>query len=120
MESVKRKRRGFQFRLRTLMIGVTLLAIPCAYVGWQAKIVGERKAWLNAHPQRYLAGSPSEIVVYGDHNQRPSRVRLRLGDQTATRINISRSWSVMEIASLASLFPEADIIELAEFPQPSN
>jgi hypothetical protein len=38
-------RRRFQFRLRTLMIGVTLFAlIPCGYVGWQAKIVRERKA----------------------------------------------------------------------------
>ena len=25
------------------MIGVTLLAVPCAYVGWQAKIVRERQ-----------------------------------------------------------------------------
>ena len=32
-------RRRFQFRLRTLMIVVTLLAVPCAYIGWQAKIV---------------------------------------------------------------------------------
>jgi hypothetical protein len=23
-----------QFRLRTLMIGVPLLAVPCAYIGW--------------------------------------------------------------------------------------
>ena len=29
-ERPKRKRRRFQFRLRTLMIGVTLLAVPCA------------------------------------------------------------------------------------------
>ena len=26
----------FQFRLRTLMIVVTLLAVPLGYVGWQA------------------------------------------------------------------------------------
>jgi hypothetical protein len=38
------KNRRFQFRLRTLMIGVTLFALPCAYVGWQAKIVHERQA----------------------------------------------------------------------------
>jgi hypothetical protein len=38
----KRKRRWFQFSLRTLMILVTLLAVPCAYVGWQAPIVQER------------------------------------------------------------------------------
>ncbi len=38
----------FQFRLRTLMIVVTLLAVPLGYVGWQAKIVRERKDWFNA------------------------------------------------------------------------
>jgi hypothetical protein len=32
-EPPKPKRRRFQFRLRTLMIGVTLLAVPCAYAG---------------------------------------------------------------------------------------
>jgi hypothetical protein len=32
----------FQFRLRTLLIAVTLLAVPLGYVGWQAKIVRER------------------------------------------------------------------------------
>jgi hypothetical protein len=36
-------RRWFQFRLRTLMIGMTLLAVPCSYVGWQAKIAREQK-----------------------------------------------------------------------------
>jgi hypothetical protein len=29
----KRKRRWFQFSLRSLMIGVTLLAVVCGYVG---------------------------------------------------------------------------------------
>jgi hypothetical protein len=42
--SNKAKRRWFQFRLRTLMIVVTLLAVPLGYVGWQVKIVRERKA----------------------------------------------------------------------------
>jgi hypothetical protein len=38
--------RRFRFRLRTLMIGVTVLAVPCAYIGWQAKIVREHEAAL--------------------------------------------------------------------------
>jgi hypothetical protein len=29
-------RRRFHFRLRSLFIGVALLAIPCGIVGWQA------------------------------------------------------------------------------------
>ena len=47
-EPPKRKRRWFQFSLRTLMIVVTLLAIPGGYVGWQAKIVRDRNAMLEA------------------------------------------------------------------------
>jgi hypothetical protein len=43
-DSLKHKNRRFQFRLRTLMIGLTLLAVPLGYVGWQAKIVRDRKA----------------------------------------------------------------------------
>ena len=38
--------RWFQFSLRTLMVAVTLLAVPLGYVGWQAKIVRERKTAL--------------------------------------------------------------------------
>jgi hypothetical protein len=41
-----RKRRWFQFNLRTLLIVVTLLAAVCGYVARQAKIVTERKALL--------------------------------------------------------------------------
>ncbi len=53
-EAEPSQRRRFQFRLRSLLIGVTLFAlIPCGYVGWQAKIVRERKAWA-AHQQYRL------------------------------------------------------------------
>jgi hypothetical protein len=40
----KRKRRWFQFSLRTLLIGVTLLAAACAYFAHYAAIVRQRKA----------------------------------------------------------------------------
>jgi hypothetical protein len=36
--------RRFQFRLRTLMVGVILLAVVCGYVGRQAEIVSERRS----------------------------------------------------------------------------
>ena len=48
----ERKRRWYQFSLRTLLIVVTLLAVPCAYTGWQAKIVRDRKAIFNAGDDR--------------------------------------------------------------------
>ncbi len=36
----KPKRRWYQYRLRTLMIVVTLLAVPLGYVGWQKDRAG--------------------------------------------------------------------------------
>ena len=43
-EPPKRKRRWYQFSLRSLLIVVTLLAVPCAYVSWQAEIAKRRMA----------------------------------------------------------------------------
>jgi hypothetical protein len=57
----KRKRRWFQFSLRTLMIGVTVLAVPCGYVGWQAKIVRERTAWDTEYKQCHWP-----VVAWGE------------------------------------------------------
>ena len=50
----KRKRRRFQFRLRTLVVGVTLLAVVCAYVAHQARIVRDRQAWVVAQREKEL------------------------------------------------------------------
>jgi hypothetical protein len=35
----------FQFRLRTLLIGVTLVAVPCAYVAHEARIAAMSPAF---------------------------------------------------------------------------
>jgi hypothetical protein len=48
------KRRRFQFRLRTLLIGVTLLAVPLGYVGWQVKIVRERRLQIEARSSPWI------------------------------------------------------------------
>ena len=49
-EPPKRKRRWFQFSLRTLLIFVALLAVPLAYIGWQSRIVRDGKAKLETGP----------------------------------------------------------------------
>ena len=53
VEPPKRKRRWFQFSLRTLMIGVTLLAAASAYVAGQKKIVSDRKEMLFILSSKY-------------------------------------------------------------------
>ncbi len=69
-------RRRFQFRLRTLLIVVTLLAVPCAYVGWQAKIVRNRRAMLFDNPR---FGMLSDFVSVGGEPE-VSWLRRYLGD----------------------------------------
>ena len=82
------RRRWFQFRLRTLLIGVVLLAIPCAYIGHEARTVAARKEWLAHHPQPDLEVLGPLIVSPPDpaHPAEPiwptlPLVRRLLGDQ---------------------------------------
>jgi hypothetical protein len=106
-------RRRFQFRLRTLMIGVTLFAlIPCGNVGWQAKIVRERQAWIAHQPFRLRTDQPKNVreLAQGDTTQSPSRVRLWLGDESVEAIVIPNSSTPEELKLAASLFPEAAIV----------
>jgi hypothetical protein len=108
----KRRRRRFQFRLRTLMIGVTLLAVTCAYVVRQREIVRERQAWLAAHPQY-----PSGEGYFGtlppiDRNQTPSPIRIWLGDKRQYRIVLPVTTPEADIRTASLLFPEAEIIRL--------
>jgi hypothetical protein len=128
-------RRRFQFRLRTLMIVVTLLAGVCACVGWQAKIVRERAAilgelrtndWphdpfgaftmrdfyqLNVDPSatsQFISLKP-ELLVSGDRNQLPSFIRGVFGDDEVRTILLPNSVNDVKVARFAKLFPEADI-----------
>ena len=74
-------RRRFQFRLRTLLIGVTLLAVPCAYVGWQTKTISERKASLDGMLKRGGIALAGISWPNGPPVARLSWIRERLGDQ---------------------------------------
>jgi hypothetical protein len=107
----KRERSRFQFRLRTLLIGITLLAIPCAYVGWQAKIVRDRKSiarWIEDHNGELsdnFAGSSQK--PYRPH---VSWLRGILGDESAALILLPMSVSDDEKQQIENAFPEAEII----------
>ena len=117
-EPPKRKRRWFQFSLRSLMIGVTLLAVPCAYVGWQAKIVRERRAMLgtiDAVGGRYLAINAGELPA---GMTGPGWIRWFLADVAVVEIDFHASSLSQD--DLKEKFPEADchVVPEREMVQP--
>jgi hypothetical protein len=118
----KRKRRWFQFSLRTLLVGVTLLAIPCAYVGWQIKIVRERKALARevseAGGNLFFVSEAIQpmhrtFVVNGAMRGPPyptvSRLRVWLGDDVALGIVLPTSTPADTVKRVEQVFPEADV-----------
>jgi hypothetical protein len=104
-EPPKRKRRWFQFSLRTLMIGVALLAVPLSYVGWEAKVVRERAAFLD-HLEKSGAFISDSGGLERDLSQRPSWLRILIGDKDVGYIWLPDE---SELKRVKELFPEAFI-----------
>jgi hypothetical protein len=112
-EPPKRNRRWFQFSLRSLTIGVTLLAVPCAYVGYNLNWIRERDAarksligrtlfdsGMDYRNRRFLTGYPLRLAPWS----------LRILGETGAGIwilDIPKSDPVIE--QLRRLFPEASI-----------
>jgi hypothetical protein len=105
------KRRWYQFSLRTLLIGVTLLAALCGYVAHEAKIVRDRRVWAINHGHFWVTDPLRATVerVSGDPSRGPSFVRLWLGDKPLPQLVVPTDTAPSEIKLAASLFPEADI-----------
>ena len=89
----KRKRRWFQFSLRTLMIGVTLLSVPIAYVEHEARIVRERRIQITAR------SSPRILVYHGEQAlpNGPNWFRLALGDGPIEWISPDHRYATAQI-----------------------
>ena len=104
----------FQFRLRTLLLGVTLLAVVCGYVGWQAKIVKERHKAVATY--QAIAGFAVEVdetrgaggATTTRFPQAPWPLRW-FGEDGFSMIVVPQRTTADEIERLASLFPEATI-----------
>jgi hypothetical protein len=125
-------RRRFQFRLRTLLIAVALLAVACAYVGWQLKIVRQRAVVLNWLQER----APLTTVVYGTpgyDSQQDARgrwsvaindpdtpwLRRLLGDHWIMTIIHPTAAADNEIERVRKAFPEAQLIPWKAIGTPS-
>jgi hypothetical protein len=133
-EPPKRKRRWFQFSLRSLMIVVTLLAVPLGYIGWQAKIVRERRAaldiivesdggyWRDRHekvssmigmfPDFSLPRKAYTMISESHPGTEPGWVRRWIGDETIMVIFMRDDFLGCDAADLCERFPEADIVKV--------
>jgi hypothetical protein len=98
----KRKRRWFQFSLRTLMIGVTVLAILFAYIGSQLKFMRERHEAAASHQEVF------SWVIPAIRPEAPWPLRW-FGEEAYLGIDAGNTASDDEIANLKLLFPEAVI-----------
>jgi hypothetical protein len=115
-------RRRFQFRLRTLMIVVTVFCVVIGgYTGWQAKIVRDRKAALGevlkSHGYVYVRteGTPIPISREG---RTISTLRRWMGDSPMLFVIYAPGTPRDEIRRLEELFPEA-VVEEA-WPKPAT
>jgi hypothetical protein len=101
-----------QFSLRSLMIVVTLLAVPCAYFGWQAKIVRERRLQIMAR------SSPRILVYHGEQAlpNGPNWFRLALGDVPVEWISPDHRYTT-NADMLRALFPEAVVGDPKPIPR---
>ncbi len=98
----------FQFRLRTLMIVVTLLAVPMGYVGWQAKIVRERKEEIRKIT--YEGG----LVGFWDVAAPPLPMEVRtvpfvrrwIGDRAVLSVLFKKGTTDEERQRIKEMFPE--------------
>jgi hypothetical protein len=96
---------------RTLMIVVTLLAVPCAYIGWQATIVRERRAMSEAI--KGIGVGPGGLYVDRALPDEADRaipwIRKLLGDQAMRVILLAVTADNEYRHQVRELFPEAEI-----------
>lgn len=98
-----RKRRWFQFRLRTLLIAVMLLAIPSSYIAHEYRIVVARKEWLKDHP--ILHAVYYELPAAEPGSSLPI-IRRLLGDELQDYVYLENP---DEEKTAKELFPEAAV-----------
>jgi hypothetical protein len=103
-DAPKRKRPWFQFSLRSLMIFTMVVAVACGWVGWQAKVVRDRKSELNRAVNMRLIGIDSD-----DQAKAIPWVRRLFGDVSVNSISMPPDTTIDELNRLRALFPESRV-----------
>ena len=100
----KPRRRWYQYSLRTLLIGVALLAVPCADVAHEARIVSERKAVLD----RIRANGGEGVRAFHQRGPVPW-LRGVFGDEPIALFWLPAATPAKERLRIATAYPEARI-----------
>src|SRR5689334_13187231 len=95
-------RRRLQFRLRTLLIGVTLFAVACWIVIGDLQIKNRRKDFIES-------GAVIAVVINRDGGGVAFVIRRWLGDQWYTSVTLGGEATLEEVHNAAILFPEARV-----------
>ena len=102
----KRKRRWFQFSLRTLLIVVVLVAAACGYVARQARIVAVRDA---ARARITALGGQWRLGGYIDYEESVPLIRRWLGDEPVSSVIIPDNVSTEDEQRIRDVFEDVAI-----------
>jgi hypothetical protein len=102
----------FQFRLRTLMIVVTLFAVTCSYVGRQVRTAMDRHLAVETHEMKEGApvsnGPDDPIRCVGPRPFAPWPLRW-FGEEGYGMIILDLGTPTEESARMIKLFPESSV-----------
>ena len=102
------RRRWYQFGLRTLLIGVALLAVPCAYVGRQYQIVRERQS-----VRRFVVEHGGYFNNEEVATEPVPWIRRLLGDEAASYIELPDT-NYFDRQIIREAFPEGKLIHMLD------
>jgi hypothetical protein len=97
----KPRRRWFQCRLRTLLVGVVLLGSACGYVAREARIVAARKAFPS---WAAVTALPPYMSPHPENG--PSALRRWLGDREYILVEVATAG---DVPAAEAVFPEAGV-----------
>jgi hypothetical protein len=109
----KRKRRWFQFSLRSLLIFMAIVAIACAWLAHEAHAVQQRKSlrqWIEEGGGTCVVNDLGSHIPPGSKIEEPSLIRRWLGDETVRTVFLPRKTSDRDLQRIKTWFPGADLI----------
>ncbi len=110
-----KRRRRFQFRLRTLFVVVTIVAVACAYLAHEWRIVRDRRNWLLNHyqypmpPSMWSIGQPESEQ---NPSAGPSMVRRWLGDASHDYVWVFAGFPDTDVVEAKAQFAEAQVMRV--------